>query len=327
MWKTASERAGGTAVSRACSSTLVALAGDLGSELDPLVQAISRRHPCRVIRVERVPGGDAPLEASAGAVCHLRPGGEGLICGEEIRIGVREEASRLLPSAVRSLAVGGLPLVLFAPEPVSRRRGAFRALAADADMAVVESRGPEDLEMESPIPVRDLAWSRGGELRRAVALAADACPECTTESVEEIRIEHGGGGAVPASAILVAAWIVSRLGLTLAPSPAKGRTLALQAAGRPDAARLAFRSSPGPTDAAGVVLRTTEGANIEARLSSDGGTAQLAGPGIEREIVLRRRSVAEMVIDEIHGHGPDPSFEAAMPIAREICRGPREETG
>jgi len=90
MWKTASERAGGTAVSRACSSTLVALAGDLGSELDPLVQAISRRHPCRVIRVERVAGGDAPLEASAGAVCHLRSGGEGLICGEEIRIGVRE---------------------------------------------------------------------------------------------------------------------------------------------------------------------------------------------------------------------------------------------
>ena len=65
MWKSASTRTGGSAVSRACASTLVALNASDTAGGDEWVDEISRQHPCRVIRVDSVKRGAAPLTASA----------------------------------------------------------------------------------------------------------------------------------------------------------------------------------------------------------------------------------------------------------------------
>ena len=316
MWKSASDRAGGTAVSRACGSTLVALSCGADPDLDEWVQEISRHHPCRAIRVETASRGEAPLSASAGAVCHLRPGGEGLICAEEIRIQVREEALDRLPSAVRSLAVGDLPFVLFAPDPAARDGEAFSGILADADVAIVDSRRLDDLDAEGRPAVRDLAWSRGSALRRATALGVGGLPLDLLDGLREVRIAHGGDGPVPAAAHLLAGWLASRLGLVVSDSVGPERVLGREGDG--GTIRLSFQRVPGPDDPLGLVLSLDGKSGVEVRLADSGRSARISGPDRERDVALRRRGRAERVIDEIHRHRPDPAYLASLPLARAI---------
>lgn len=323
MWKSASSRAGGTAVSRACSATLIALhppAAGPGEE--DLVTAISRRQPCRVLRVDAAAPGDPPLAASAGAVCHLRPDGQGLICAEEIRISVRPEAEDRLASALRSLALGGLPVILLALGPAARRCLAFATAIADVHRVIVDSDAAPDLAEVPPPGFRDLAWARGSALRRALAVAGeDPGTASLVETLASVQVYYGGEGAAPASALLLAAWIAAaaRLGAVEA-RPAEGGVLALR---RPDggAARLALRSevagAAGPITA---ILEAADGRRIEAGLLAKGAGARLSGPFGSRAVTLRRVDRADEVIDEIRRRDPAPGWRLALPLAREIGR-------
>ena len=300
MWKSASSRAGGAATYRACASTCVAVfPGPEARDLEDWVLEIARRHPCRLIRVEPLDSKEPTLTASSRALCHLRSGGEGLICVEEIRLRCADSAVNRLPSAVRSLAIGGLPLVLFAPIPATRRHPAFHVASRDADVVIVDSRALDDLTLEESGTARDLAWSRGAPLREAAAWAADV-PEIRELAGRGARILYGGDG-VPAGAALLGGWLASRLGLEperdLSFEPARGAT-------------------EGPV---GLVLGGTEGP--EARIEMGPHGARVQAPGIDREVALRQRDRADQVIDEIHRHHPDPLYCDALPLSRKIARG------
>ena len=318
MWKSASTRTGGAPVSRACASTLVALdAGDTAGG-DEWVGEISRQHPCRVIRVDSVKRGAAALTASAGAVCHLRSGVEGMICVEEIRIQVLQEALDRLPSVIRSLAIGGLPLVLFAP--ADRRNPAFPGVAADADVSIVDSWFAADLDLADSAQVRDLAWARGSSLRRALSQGlATAAGREVLDSLRQIRIDHGGRGPLPAAALLFAGWFAAELDLT--PGRGAGREIRLAPKHRRGTGcSLTFHDSSGETEEpVGVHLQGDAG-ELEVRLLPGRVAATIRDIRSERRIALRRRSRAQRVIDEIHRHRPEAGYVEVLPLACGIAR-------
>jgi len=311
MWKAASDRTGGTAVSRACSSTLIALfppPARPGAE--EIVAALSRRHPCRVLRVERGDPGGPPLSASAGAVCHLRGDGQGLICTEEIRIVVAPGAEERIPSAVRSLSLGGLPVVLLALEAGVLGTREFEATAADAHCVVVESTCAADLAPERPAGTRDLAWSRGADLRRALGVAASdrAACEVLQRSVR-LEILFGAAEAPPAAALLLAGWFAA----------ASGRMDEGGGPGRMP--RVEFRPQPGGAGELQAIAAFDEGGRrVQASLHPGAHAAALEGPGGSRLVTLRPRDRADEVIEEIHQHLPPPAFAAALACARALGR-------
>ena len=321
MWKTATSRTGGTAVSRACASTLVVLCGEGGArDADNWVQEISRRHPCRVIVTETKPRATTPLEASAGAVCHLRPGGEGLICVEVIRIAAREDRVEALPSVVRSLAVGGLPLVLLAPDAIARRDPAFRRIAADADVVIVDSQCPADLLLDDADDARDLAWSRGSEIRGALARAAGSAGATRVlDSPRQVRIEHGGSAGVPASAMLLAGWLAVRLRLEPT-GPDAGGGVRMRRAGGTIGSRMTFQPAGGEDDAPVAVTVSGEAGALEVRIDPEGAGAMVTTGAGCRRVALVSRTRAERVIREIHQHAPDPAFRAAQEMARRFVK-------
>jgi len=324
MWKSASDRAAGTAVSRACSSTLVALfppAAPPGEE--ELVAALSRRHPCRVLRVERSEAANPPLGASAGAVCHLRADGQGLICTEEIRIAVSPGAEDRIPSAVRSLSLGGLPVVLLALDSAVLASPEFEATAADAHCIIVESADAADLARRRPVGSRDLAWSRGAALRRAVAAAADdRAAAQVMQGCERLEIRYGGDSAVPAAALLLAGWIAAAGGRTEIGRDAAGSgSLTLRRAASTQTTRCEFRPDRGgPGGVLGIVALDSDGRQLQVTAAPGAATARIEGPAGSRLVTLRPRDRADEVIDEIHRHLPPPAFAAALACARSLAQ-------
>lgn len=327
MWKAASDRTGGTAVSRACSSTLIALfppPAPPGTE--EIVAALSRRHPCRVLRVERGDAGGPPLTASAGAVCHLRGDGQGLICTEEIRIVVAPGAEERIPSAVRSLSLGGLPVVLLALDPAALATREFAATAADAHCVVVESASARDLVAERPAGARDLAWSHGAALRRALAVAADdrTAAQVLEQSVR-IEVQYGGDGAPPAAALLLAGWVAAVSGRTAIgrdEAPPRAATVRRPAStGSASAARCEFHPRPGgPSGLRGIAAFDEGGRRVQATLDAGAHAAAIEGPAGTWRMTLRPRDRADEVIEEIHRHLPPPAFAAALACARALGR-------
>ncbi|MGD8377082.1 MAG: glucose-6-phosphate dehydrogenase assembly protein OpcA [Acidobacteriota bacterium] len=312
MWKSATTRTGGTAVSRACSSTLAVLcaAGD-AEEASRRVRTISRLHPTRALVLELQPGADPPLEASAGAVCHLRGDGRGLICAEVIQVTADPGAEARLPSVVRSLAVGGLPLALLVTAPGLRSGPAFREISRDADVVIVESGSPADLPGSEDTSVRDLAWSASTDRRRALATAARH-PAARTVLTAPRTVRVGRpSGPLTAATVLLAGWIAARLGLEPGATDGPDRVLA-----RTETRTCRIDLAPG-----GPALRI-EGASGEIEMHLDAGDhlARVEVPGSQVRVALRPQSFADRVIQELHQHEPNPAHRAALPLGRRIAR-------
>lgn len=312
MWKTATTRTGGTAVSRACSSTLALLcAAADAEEAARRVQAISRLHPTRALVLQLNPGADPPLQASAGAVCHLRGDGRGLICAEVIHVSADPGAEARLPSVVRSLAVGGLPLALLAPDPGLRSGAAFRELERDADVVIVESRRPAELPASEETFVRDLAWSASADLRRALATAArHPAAQAALASPHAVRVGRPSG-PLTAATVLLAGWIAARLGLEPGAPEGPDRVLARQ-----DGPDCRIDLAP---DGPALRIESASG-HIEVHLDAGDPLALVDVSGSRVRVALRPQGFAERVVQELHQHEPNPAHRAALPPARRIAR-------
>jgi glucose-6-phosphate dehydrogenase assembly protein OpcA len=315
MWKTATARTGGTAVSRACASTLAVVSGEPGAaDAERWVQAISRRHPCRVIQIELRPG-PGGLEASAGAVCHLRPGSEGLICVEVIRVIAGGGSADLLPSVVRSLAIGGLPLVLLAADAAAREAPACARMAADADLTVVDSRRAADLARGDAHAVRDLAWSRTAAMRRALACGAERHDVAgVLASLREVWVAHGGPAEPSPPAVLFAGWLAAGLGLE--PDGRADGAVALRREGA--ACRLRFEGRPGGDDGPGALRLIGTVGEVDVLLEP--ACARVMCAAGRRTVALRPADPAGSVIREVHRHEPDPAYLRSLSPAREMLR-------
>ena len=130
----------GKGVSRACHATLVVVVAP-GEEPDVLLEDLVLTHPSRVLRIQRdpkVPSQD--VVAWATGCCMKRSGGK-LVCSETLHFMTGDGADARLPSIVRSLAVGGVPLVVICQETSPLRLGWVQELGDDVDVIVGRSGG------------------------------------------------------------------------------------------------------------------------------------------------------------------------------------------
>jgi glucose-6-phosphate dehydrogenase assembly protein OpcA len=315
--------------------------GDEG-RLGPVLLDVTRRHPARLFRIERDPGvaprpsgtralrDGAGLRARATALCHLRPGGDGFVCSEQILLRWSDLSAPLVPSAVRSLLVGDLPVVLldFLPGPPPVWIGALEEVA---DVVIVDSAAESRPERFPPVwrrrpgrcegRIHDLAWARLTPWRELLAEAFDR-PDTARAlaSIQEVTILHGGEEP-PAGAWLLAGWLATRLGWrpraragthVRFEGPKRSVTVAFEkdaSAAPRTVARVRVRSgAPAPLDLAAEHRGHSPTARVETVLPT----------ATAREAAFGYRELAACVVGEIHRHDPNRAFEVAASAAEEM---------
>ena len=102
---------------------------------------VTRLFPARLFRVQREPEPGAfpgSLAVRATALCHLRREGGGFICSEQVVLEWTDATGPLVPSALGSLAIGDVPVVLLFI-PGSGSLPWQEALFPMADSVIVDS--------------------------------------------------------------------------------------------------------------------------------------------------------------------------------------------
>ena len=333
MWKSAAvAREGAGGIYRAALSNLVTpVDPERYRALAPILVEITRRHPSRLILVE-IGAEDAPRELTGevAALCHLRNTG-GYVCSEQIILRGGAAAGPLVPSAVRSLLVGNLPLTL-----LELRRGPtppwVEEIAERAALRLVDSGnlrpGSERRDLWERIArdetglVRDLSWSCLAPWREVVADAFDAAGVTRTlQDVSEVAIEIGKDTPAGPGASLLAGWIASRLGWGV-PRGTNGETRFRKRGGRTARLRVARSSVPGrdlhrlrfsAQDPGGLDLSVTRAtgrpvATVEVGAPTEG----------KYEVPFAERDLVSMIVTEMHRHRPSTALCEAARIASEI---------
>jgi glucose-6-phosphate dehydrogenase assembly protein OpcA len=339
MWRSAATdgATGGRPVYRAAlSNLLVPLdTADL-ARLTPVLVEVVRRYPSRLFLIEwsEAPADD-PLRARVTALCHLRPGGGGVVCSEQIVLQASPGGGALLSSAVRSLLVGDLPVVLLDVDAGAERPW-LEDLARDADLVLGDSSLRTCVSEIEPFwralsgagtgRVHDLAWARLLPWRELLAELFDA-PEISgaLHSIEEVAIEHGSRCEEEPSppAVLFAGWLAARLRW----KPERRDRGALRLSSTHGPVRISFHSAPGSGTRTLSRVRIRSGAprpfTVEVepfgRERRAGVTLAPGGGGTERRIVsFHYRDFATCIVSEIHRHGPNPVLEEAVASARAL---------
>ncbi|HEU4725169.1 MAG TPA: glucose-6-phosphate dehydrogenase assembly protein OpcA [Candidatus Eisenbacteria bacterium] len=337
MWKSAAPSKG--ALYRAAlANVIVPLDAATHAPLDPVLVELTRRHPSRLFRLERgaaprdrggaTPGG---LLARATAFCHLRPGGGGLICSEQIVLSSGPAADALVPSAVASLLVGDLPVILLRLDG-DREPESWRALEAMADVVLEDSATRDDAASMASVwrriaargssRSRDIAWARIAPWRELLAEVFDQPVAARALAGLRDVVIHYGGAAPPAGAWLVAGWIASRLGWTLRDRrdtryrfDAPGRSVTVAFEREPDVAEPVLTA---------VRLRSGKPAPLDVVVSHRGrdriATVEFVSP--EARLLERSfgyREFAACLVGEIHRHEPNPALDEAAPVAAALA--------
>ncbi|HZQ08201.1 MAG TPA: glucose-6-phosphate dehydrogenase assembly protein OpcA [Anaerolineae bacterium] len=212
---------------RACTLTLVVLCdkNEEPLDLEPLIAQIVYSNPARVILIAQVqPEGDAALETRASA--YLTGGTNRRLVGEQIAFFPRGGQYGALPSAVLSLRVSGLPLVLYWRGQPDLDDHLFHALVDECDQIIFDSQhftGRAErinntiarLRRDYPqISFGDVNWQRIRPWREFVAQFFDDPANLVylnTIRHVEIQFSVGLGGNQSAS-VLFMAWLASSLG-------------------------------------------------------------------------------------------------------------------
>jgi len=307
--------------------------------LTPVLVELARRHPSRLFLVELCEGpAETPLRARVTALCHLRPRGGGVVCSEQIVLQATPDGEPLLPSAVRSLLVGDLPVIV-----LDVHAGPDRAwiddLALDADLLLGDSALEDSLDAAASFwgslgrrgtgRVHDVAWARLLPWREVLAELFDSPALAgTLSTIEEVRIEHAPGLRDEPSppALLLAGWLAGRLrwkvgrreGDALRLSSTHGAVrVAFRAAPEADArtvARLRIRSGPPRAATLEVEPRGREPAALVTLSRREPGAAG-AEASERRYVPFRYRDFATCIVTEVHRHAPNPVLEEAVACA------------
>lgn len=328
MWKSPPDA---NAFYRAALANLIVPLDDAGFDrMAPVLAEVVRRHPARLFRISpasKPPPDPARLTARANALCHLREGGGGFVCSEQIILEYTDATAPLVPSAVRALLIGDLQAVLLAVT-AGPRPPWMEALAQVADLVIADSCVEEEPAALAAIwartgrkgaPMQDLAWARLESWRAVLASLFDT-PEGAPalHSLRDLTITHGGA-APPSHVWLLAGWMASRLGWKLASR---------------DGARWRFRGPAGPVEVAltrdetvaapallAVHVRAAGAHPLDARLEhashEDTARLELLAPRSDvRAVPFVRRDLAAAIVGEMQRRVPNPAFHDAARAAR-----------
>lgn len=309
---------------------------DALKEVTSWIESLTATHPGRVLLVLGARDtADSDIEVSVTSLCQTdKRTGARRLCGEQITLKAHGKFVVELPSAAVPLLVSDLLTFIYWRDALSPSDEVFRKLLAAADRLVIDS-----LEFREPVSelvrtndlfqqealrnvgVSDLNWERLTLWRALLADFYDV-PEYQSEldRIDSVRVEYVGNESqtpIPPQALLIVAWLATRLGWTLAATDsyesftfaAAGRTIAVElnqvAAGARQPGRLVnVELSAGVASFA--VARSEDNAHIlaEARIRSK----------VKRGRILqvRNRSVAQLLSREMEILSNDRIYQNAI---------------
>lgn len=191
---------------------------------DATMQVLPARHPCRGILALGIGDGER-LEASIAARCWRLPGGARQMCSEEVRLTGRRDRAQELASALLGLLVPELPVTIWLMDEPDLDGWIAMELLEVADRVFFDSAGEQDLAAayqqllrtarQYELELSDLAWGRLSPWRELIAQCFDGDRIEQLAKINAIEIDFAREH-VPSEALLLAGWLVSRLGLSLA---------------------------------------------------------------------------------------------------------------
>ncbi len=325
LWREqAGARPGGEPLLLARTLNLIVYSPDAPHEeipalLDPLVV----EHPARVIAIHPAPGKSAHAWISTAHMHAVAPGR--CIGRELITIECGPEAHRKLRSLVLPLLVADTPVYLWWRGRPGFGADLFEDLASAADRVIIDSdalASPVDdlARLASAVPqigkaVTDLAWARLTAWRQ---LAAQFFESPATSSylprVRSMVVEYGG--ELPAHALLLTAWLASRLEWR-----ARSRTrqpLALDLQG-PQAVHVEFRPNAQGRGVAALQLAADD-ARFSIRRTAQGfvTSSEIGGKALKRHVPRTDESETQMISRELDLPGRDRLYEDALAMVRTL---------
>lgn len=193
------------------------------------VEAITGRHPCRVIATTVDPAeGEMPVQAWVSIHCQTPPTGGRQVCCEQVTVAAGGEATRQVPAAVIPLLIPDLPVFLWWPQGTPFEDSFYRNLTDSINRLIVDSSTFENPEgtlskMHSRLKSRwstiactDMNWGRLTRWRELVAQFFDGMAlRPYLDRIEQVTIDFAlsqRGGVNRAQALMVAGWLSSQLG-------------------------------------------------------------------------------------------------------------------
>lgn len=275
---------------------LVALARDESAtdRFEALMQILPESHPCRGILTVAT-ATRTTLTASVSAHCWRSPGNRRHVCSEEVLLYGGNEQGVELASSVLALLVPELPVVVWFMDAPQIDDYLAQAVLQAADRVFFDSalaanpaqayRDALAMKETYDVEVIDLAWLRTETWRTLAAQCFDGGDGPRELSrVREIEV-LASGGAGETMALLVAAWLASRIGLSLADVSRSGTSLSatMYSGTRGVQVRVAPAAS-GDSAIEGLTITTDdaefslqchqESAHIHVRENWDGGSSR-----------------------------------------------------
>jgi glucose-6-phosphate dehydrogenase assembly protein OpcA len=192
-------------------------------KLQPVVEQVITRYPCRAIVVRGSANTERRISAEVSAVCHLPDPGLPQVCSERIVLHAGPNAVDLVAGAVRPLLEADLPLLLWWTTDPRLNEALFRDLGDECSRLVLDLPDPGtpagalQLGLDPGICLcsRDTAWYGLTRWRELVAQFFDPpCHHGTLCRVDSLRIEalSPAPSQPPRLAIWLAAWMAGQLG-------------------------------------------------------------------------------------------------------------------
>lgn len=192
---------------------------------EAVMEVLPHRHPCRGIMATSYPD-ETEIRASISAHCWRSQSGGREVCSEEILLYAPAGQEQALASAVLALLVPELPVTAWLIGDIDLQHETAAEIIDAAERVFIDSAGAVDpraimrsavhAHESHEIEVCDLAWCRLTGWRGLVAQFFDSAEG--RRELDRLRsIEIISGGERPGTeALLLAGWLVSRLGLSLA---------------------------------------------------------------------------------------------------------------
>jgi glucose-6-phosphate dehydrogenase assembly protein OpcA len=338
---------------RACTMNLVVVAPTpaLAAEWLPVIDDVLLATPARAIVVGLDPSGTGGLEAATSAVCTPGEGGGSLVCSERVTLSAHGTACEHLASCVAALCATDVPTTLVWLGALRAVDLAFEPLARDAARIVLDSTTGELASLARVVywasarpaadrpGVADLTWTRLAPWQEMCARVFDeARLRPLASRIGRVTLVQASDVGAPAGpeAILLLAWLATRLGWKPAARARGGRELGLQ---RPDGGRVdvklsADAASKAPRNALLAVRVEASADELTvrgeiARATGDPEAAtwrlEVTGPGgpqrIEQHVRIRAPGAAGLLERTLHR----PSQDSALADSAAWADGLREE--
>ncbi len=316
-----SEDEGG--VLRACALTLIAVTDDNGnpSALAETLAALMPEHPSRAIVIRLAPGQENVLEAEVEAQCWMPFGQRQQICSEQIVVRCTEKTLDEVPSVILPLVAPDLPVVLWCPSERAWKAGAFSGLAEPSTRILLDtsraSRPAEALlalaaeSKRAGAVVMDLSWTRLTRWRALLAQAFENELCRQMPGLTELAITYQGSSPIPATAILMAGWIASRLGWP--PADTRRWGFAPRDAGLEPGKLAALELKRPAKPLTSIAITRLAGSWAEVRVAAGSGEV------LTSRVALAPSTDVLLLSEELGIHAPDRIFEESLAAASQIA--------